>query len=51
MWVLLRSGLSLDEAASRLAAETRSNPAVVLEDTRRFVSELVEAGAIAEIRS
>ncbi len=48
VWVLLCSGLSVEEAVSRLAAETGSNPVVVLEDTSRFVSELIEADAIAE---
>ncbi len=49
VWRLLRSGASLEEAASVLAAETGGNPAVVLDDTRRLVADLADAGIVAEL--
>ncbi len=49
VWRLLRSGASLEEAASVLAAETGGNRAVVLDDTRRLVADLADAGIIAEV--
>lgn len=48
IWRLLKDGESVDQAASIVAAETGARLAVVLEDTRRFVRDLIDAGVIVE---
>ena len=47
-WRLFEAGLSPEEAATRVAADTGAPVKVVAADAARFEAELVELGLLAE---
>ena len=49
--VLLSAGSSVEDAAWTLAVETGNDVSVVLEATRRLVSNLVDIGVVVDQRS
>lgn len=51
LWQLICKGATLEEVATTLAAENHGNLPVVLQDVCRVVADLINAGAIADLRT